>query len=150
MSLAYIIAAFEDLKASAWRSVTPPAAGIIVSPTKWAEFERVLRSAASAAPPTFKPECSWPNPAIDEAVRSPRLAQSQAPNGEAESSNLPSFKPECSWPKTSEVSALQAFEDAYSAAWGWPKSVVDPEHPIQRATLAAIRAAAPMLTERSA
>jgi hypothetical protein len=43
--------------------------------------------------------------------------------------------------KTAEVDALQAFEDAYNDYWQWPRSTVDPNHPIQRATLHAIRAA---------
>lgn len=46
----------------------------------------------------------------------------------------------------SERNALQAFEDAYNKYWGWPPSVVDPDHPIQQATLAAIKAAMPHLT----
>lgn len=30
--------AFEDLEKSAWRSVVPPASGVIVSPSKWTTF----------------------------------------------------------------------------------------------------------------
>jgi hypothetical protein len=44
-----------------------------------------------------------------------------------------------------EVAALQAFEDAYNRHWGWPAAPIDPNHPIQRATLVAIRAAKPHL-----
>jgi hypothetical protein len=44
-------------------------------------------------------------------------------------------------PTPTEVKGLQAFEDAYNAYWQWPSEPVDPDHPIQLATLHAIRAA---------
>lgn len=45
-----------------------------------------------------------------------------------------------------ELAALQAFDDAYNEAWGWPSEPIDPCHPIQQATLRALKAAAPLLT----
>ena len=46
----------------------------------------------------------------------------------------------------SDREALQAFQDAYNEAFGWPKSPIEIDSLIQQATLAGIKAAAPFLS----